>query len=190
MWPLAAISLATGAMAIERGVFWISAHGRQRTRWVARAVEALRRGDTAAAESLAAADGSMYAWYVGELVTTRGDESLALERAERLRPRIERFSAVLSVIITAAPMLGILGTVAGIIASFDALGIGAADGGAVDPGDVATGISEALYTTAAGLVVALIALLPYALSRRAAERALTRLELLASAAQRGLAKKS
>jgi len=57
--------------------------------------------------------------------------------------------------ITAAPMLGILGTVTGIIKTFSALNI--------DEGHTAatSGMSEALITTAAGLVVALILLFPY-----------------------------
>lgn len=71
--------------------------------------------------------------------------------------RIERGLPLLDTTITAAPMLGILGTVLGIIDSFSRLSQEA--GG--DPLAVSGGVAEALITTAAGLVIALGALLPY-----------------------------
>ncbi|MBQ9727677.1 MAG: MotA/TolQ/ExbB proton channel family protein [Kiritimatiellae bacterium] len=73
--------------------------------------------------------------------------------------------AVVSTIITAEPMLGILGTVTGIMRTFRALG--EADG-AASPMAATAGIGEALVTTAAGLVAALVLLFPYnALDERA-----------------------
>lgn len=65
---------------------------------------------------------------------------------------------VVSTIITAEPMLGILGTVTGIIKTFGALQ--GADG-AVNPISATAGIGEALITTAAGLVASLVILFPY-----------------------------
>ena len=65
---------------------------------------------------------------------------------------------VVSTIITAEPMLGILGTVMGIIRTFGALN--GADG-AVNPMAATAGIGEALITTAAGLVASLLLLFPY-----------------------------
>lgn len=63
----------------------------------------------------------------------------------------------LSVIAQVSPMVGLLGTVSGMIKAFDALG----DSGMGDPSVLATNISEALYTTATGLVVAVPALFAY-----------------------------
>ena len=65
---------------------------------------------------------------------------------------------VVSTIITAEPLLGILGTVTGIMQTFGALN-GAE--GAVNPMAATEGIGEALVTTAAGLVASLILLFPY-----------------------------
>ena len=65
---------------------------------------------------------------------------------------------VVSTIITAEPMLGILGTVTGIIRTFSGMSPKA---GAVDPFAATAGIGEALITTAAGLAVSLLLLLPY-----------------------------
>lgn len=65
--------------------------------------------------------------------------------------RLERGLLALSSISNLAPLLGFLGTVTGMINSFDAI----AKQGLNDPGLVAGGISEALITTAAGLIVAI-----------------------------------
>ena len=66
--------------------------------------------------------------------------------------------AVVSTIITAEPMLGILGTVTGIIQTFSQLN--GADGVA-NPMAATAGIGEALITTAGGLIASLILLFPY-----------------------------
>ncbi len=69
--------------------------------------------------------------------------------------RLERGLPVLSSISNLAPILGFLGTVTGMIASFEALSQ------LNDPGAVAAGISQALITTAGGLIVAVPTLLAY-----------------------------
>ncbi len=68
-----------------------------------------------------------------------------------------RGMGVVNTIITAEPMLGILGTVTGIIQTFGALNVG----GDASPLAATAGIGEALITTAAGLVAALVLLFPY-----------------------------
>ena len=65
---------------------------------------------------------------------------------------------VVSTIITAEPMLGILGTVTGIIKTFSSLH---GENGVLNPMAATSGIGEALITTAAGLVASLVLLLPY-----------------------------
>ncbi len=59
--------------------------------------------------------------------------------------------------ITVAPLLGIFGTVLGIISSFEMLGTS----GIADPKLVTSGIAQALITTATGLGIAIIAVIPY-----------------------------
>lgn len=71
--------------------------------------------------------------------------------------RLERGLGVLATISNIAPLLGFLGTVSGMISSFDAL----ARAGLSNPGLVAAGISEALITTATGLGVAIPILTAY-----------------------------
>ena len=71
--------------------------------------------------------------------------------------RLQRGFGLLSTIITAEPMLGILGTVTGIIKTFSSFKL--AD--AASPLAATAGIGEALITTAAGLIATLILVFPY-----------------------------
>lgn len=70
---------------------------------------------------------------------------------------LERYLNTLGTIAAISPLLGLLGTVTGMIRTFSAL----TSGGAGDPAALAGGISEALITTAAGLMVAIPALIGY-----------------------------
>jgi biopolymer transport protein ExbB len=71
--------------------------------------------------------------------------------------RLRRGFSVLDTVITVSPMLGILGTVTGIINTFNVLSASAID----NPMGATAGISEALITTAAGLIVAIGCLFPF-----------------------------
>jgi biopolymer transport protein ExbB len=82
----------------------------------------------------------------------------ALEmRAEREVKRMRKYLHILDTIITLGPLIGILGTILGIISSFDLLGAA----GLEDPKMVTGGIAEALISTAVGLTVAIITLIPF-----------------------------
>ena len=94
---------------------------------------------------------------------------------------------ILSTVITAAPMLGILGTVLGIIQSFELLG---GENILTDPKQVSAGIAEALITTASGLSVALLTLFPFMAFKAQSDRALGRMEALSAAAPQGRAANS
>lgn len=86
--------------------------------------------------------------------------------------RMKRGLGVLDTIITMAPLLGILGTVIGIIQSFDILGQMGID----DPKLVTGGIAQALITTATGLTIALITIIPYNYFVSCVERASQNME--------------
>ena len=74
---------------------------------------------------------------------------------------LERFTGAMGAIATIAPLLGLLGTVTGMIKVFQRIVNQASAGQSVDPGAFANGIWEALLTTAAGLAVAIPTLLAY-----------------------------
>ncbi|MCQ2391894.1 MAG: MotA/TolQ/ExbB proton channel family protein [Kiritimatiellae bacterium] len=85
---------------------------------------------------------------------------------------LQRGFGLISTIITAEPMLGILGTVTGIIKTFGAFKLS----DAASPLAATAGIGEALVTTAAGLVAALVLLFPYNLLLGLLARAAVKLE--------------
>ena len=94
--------------------------------------------------------------------------SILIWKAFELRAgrRTPKGLVIVSTIITAEPMLGILGTVTGIIQTFNQLN--GADGVA-NPMAATAGIGEALITTAGGLIAALILLFPYNILANKAE---------------------
>ena len=69
--------------------------------------------------------------------------------------KLKKGHIVLDTIISISPMIGILGTVIGIILSFQAMAMTGMD----NPKEVTGGIGQALITTASGLIIAIIALL-------------------------------
>jgi biopolymer transport protein ExbB len=82
--------------------------------------------------------------------------ALEMAASEEIK-RMKKYLVILDTMITLAPLLGILGTVTGIINSFELLG----SAGIAHPQAVTAGIAQALITTAAGLSIAILTLIPY-----------------------------
>ncbi len=183
MWVLLVLSLLSVMLAFERALFWLRTHRPGRRRWLDQVAEALRGGREDQAKSLASDDRTVYGRVVRSLLNTPAHDSQAVELIEAERGTFERFSTVHATIITAAPLLGILGTVLGIIRSFNLLG--SAGDGIADISQVAGGIAEALITTAFGLIVALITLFPHMVFRAQGDRCLGGIERLSAAALGG-----
>ncbi len=183
MWPLSALSLFSVTICVERTIFWVRTNKGHRDRWIRTLSHRLRKGDRSGADELLADDRSVYGRVMTTVLDHGTSEASAIDAVEGNRHTIEAYSSALSTIITAAPMLGILGTVTGIIQSFRLLG--ATNASVTDPAQVASGISEALITTAFGLIVAMVTLFPYAIFRSMADRCLSNLEHLIAASLAG-----
>ena len=76
-------------------------------------------------------------------------------------PRLEKYLSVLGTVTHVSPLLGLLGTVTGMVSAFQVIQEKAGNLGPVNPGDLAAGIWEALLTTVIGLCVAIPALVAY-----------------------------
>lgn len=103
-------------------------------------------------------------------------EAVAASAREEIL-HLESGIPALEVVITIAPLLGLLGTASGLVTVFSGLGA-AADGAAADPTTIARGISEALGTTIAGLAVAVPAVVAHSYFARKIERLAARMEVL------------
>ncbi len=165
-WPMVPIYLCSAvAVAIFcRKLVQYRAEGLSRTAWlddVLRSLEESRIGD--ARERVAQTDHPI-ARVVGVMLATRDRRPDRVEaearRAGSLEvQRLEHHVGALSFIAQAAPLLGLLGTVIGMVELFMSLqGAGLTN---VDAGLLAAGIWKALLTTAAGLVVAVPTLAAY-----------------------------
>ncbi len=182
MWPLLGMSVVAMTLTIERVWFWWKTNHSARLAVVQQMGVLLRSGQIEPARKLAQSDDTVYGRVVEMLLSHRMTDALVVEAVQSQRSRLERYMPTLSTVITTAPMLGILGTVTGIIASFQIL---SDQSMMVDPREVGHGIAEALLTTAAGLVVAIAVLFPYNVFRAQIDRTLGRIESLASAAWSG-----
>ena len=161
MWPLLFFSVLGVALIIERITFWVKISNRQ-NRIVQAVLKVYRQGNVVAALDILHrnADLPIARIFLAalELEEPNPEEfRLALEsEAQAEIPLLKRFQNIFDTIIGLAPLLGLLGTVLGLIASFKSLNIG--DVGGTKTAGVTSGISEALVSTASGLVVAIIML--------------------------------
>lgn len=159
MWPLLACSVITLAVIIERAFFWLILEKNRDRRLMDEVLEIARQGDweLIREKTRASRDHVIRMLAVGIL---HRDFSLsrAMEaEAEATMKKMRQYMRVLDTMITVAPLLGIFGTVLGIIDSFDMLSAA----GIQDPKAVTGGIAQALITTAAGLGIAILAVFPY-----------------------------
>lgn len=107
-------------------------------------------------------DGSLQRSIISAALASRGQDSETMDRhvEEAIMwqlPKIDRYIWVLDTSVTLAPLMGLLGTIIGMVHAFDVLGVSGAGGAATQM--VTGGIAEALVATGAGLFIAIIAVL-------------------------------
>ncbi|MDZ7655018.1 MAG: MotA/TolQ/ExbB proton channel family protein [Sulfurimicrobium sp.] len=91
-----------------------------------------------------------------------------------MKAKLQRHLWVLDTVVTAAPLLGLLGTILGIIDTFSAL----AQSGVSDPSSVSAGIGTALFATALGIGIALFGLIFFNLFQERVERISEHLKII------------
>lgn len=165
MWPLLLLSILTLTCALDRAWFWMRLLS-QEDRIVRDVLDAARYDIDKATEI------AEYARYltIGRFLLAPlklkhpSPETfrLAMETAgDKEFIEMRKGDKLLETIIAVAPLLGLLGTVTGLIATFDNLNIGGGSGTSAEATQAAAGIGEALITTATGMIVAILALLVY-----------------------------
>lgn len=159
MYPLLACSITSLTVIIERFLFWVREDLRRDQALVDNVLELCCKGDWDALkrEVKDSKDFIIRILISGilhrEFSMTKAMEAAASDEIKRM----QRYLRVLDTMITVAPLLGIFGTVIGIIMSFEMLGAT----GIEHPQAVTTGIAQALITTASGLGIAILSVFPY-----------------------------
>lgn len=153
MWPLLLCSIIALTVIIERMIFWAREQRKRNQKLVDQILELAEHNDY----NDAARVGSGSSDYVARIllcgIAHRNfslNSALDMAAAVELK-RMKRFMNMLDTMVTVSPLLGIFGTVTGIIRSFEAIGAY----GSQNPMAVTGGIAEALITTAAGLTIAI-----------------------------------
>ena len=162
MIPLLFFSILVGALIIERIRFWVKINSRQK-RVVQDILNLYRRENIVGALDKLKQNTDLPIARIFlaalELEEANPEEfRLALEsEAQAEIPLLKRFQNIFDTVISLSPLLGLLGTVLGLITSFASLNLG--NLGGTQTTNVTGGISEALVSTAAGLIVAIFTLL-------------------------------
>ena len=182
IWPLILCSILTVALILER-LFQLESNKIMPPKVMEQAMDALRQGFADEAAILKLDNAGL----LGPILASglrclqknphASDEEVksSMEMSGRIAAHhLERYLPTLATMASVAPLLGLLGTVVGMIEIF-----GATAPGASQPAQLAHGISVALYNTAFGLIVAIPALMFWRYFRGVADRHLLALEVSA-----------
>jgi biopolymer transport protein ExbB len=158
MWPILIVSIIALTVVIERCFWWGGRWFRRDPKRIEKVFTAIEQGDTTEASRLSrgSRDPVLRMMWNG-----LNHQHTSLQGALQVAAGIEikragRFLVVMDTLVTLAPLLGLLGTITGLIRSFSFLGN---EELAVQA--VTGGIAEALIATACGLGIAIFALIPF-----------------------------
>lgn len=158
MWPILIVSIVALTVVLERCIWWTGRWFRRDPKRIEKVFTAIENGDTAEASRLSRSSRDPV---LRMLWNGLNHQHSSLEAALQVAAGIEikragRFLVVMDTLVTLAPLLGLLGTITGLIRSFSFLGN---EELAVQA--VTGGIAEALIATACGLGIAIFALIPF-----------------------------
>ncbi len=152
-------------------------------------IHLIRQGDQKGAGEAAERLPWKFSGMIGEAVRFSDQdkelvEEVMYEKMLEAQPKVERFLSVIAVTAAVAPLLGLLGTVTGMINTFKLITLF----GTGDARSLSGGISEALITTEFGLIVAIPALVAHSLLSRKAQSIMAHMEKMSVAFVNGLPK--
>jgi biopolymer transport protein ExbB len=159
MYPLLLASVIVVTLAIERLIFW-SKIGKRQQQLIPTILDLYQQQSPLVFDRLKSAQDLPIARIFIAAISLKNPTPeafrLAIENEAHAEiPILRRFINIFDSVISLAPLLGLLGTVTGLISSFASLKIGQAGGGSSV--NVVGGISEALVSTASGVIVAILA---------------------------------
>ncbi len=187
MWPILATFFLGLCVILDRATWWLRLRASLKPGQQEQAREAIGTGDFQGAWNLTRNTTDPYLHNLAEGIIHANTSMLAAMHldATRLIEKSEARMWLLSTLITLAPLLGLFGTVVGIMGSFSFVG-----DEQLAPTRVSGGIAEALIATAAGIGIAILCLIPYnffrkrvSLLRGSLERWINHTELLANSAR-------
>jgi len=158
MWPLLVCSVLALGVVLERLLFLANERRKRKPKALDALYAAVQKGDIAAAVEVAKQTKFFVVRALGYALSHREQSlpnALVYAQAQELK-RFKRGIPILDTVITLAPLLGLLGTVTGMMGSFSIIG-----GELSAPGAITGGIAEALIATAFGLGIAITALIPF-----------------------------
>lgn len=170
MWPMILVSFVMITVVVERLLFIIRENASREPEVVEKMLEAVERRDIDGALAIGKKSKDFIAKILVYSLTNR-DYSMSnafIRASGQELGRFQQGMATLDTCVTAAPYLGLLGTVTGMMRTFGALGGG--DVGAA-AGQITGGVAEALIATAMGLAVAIAGLFPFNYLNARAEQA-------------------
>jgi biopolymer transport protein ExbB len=160
MWPILLLSFLMITVAIERMIFIVRENGRRQPDLVDKMLERVEANDISGAVEMGKKSEDFVARILVYAITHK-EHSLGNAFTRAANQEMQRFSQglpTLDTCITAAPLLGLLGTVTGMMNTFGALSGGDIASAA---GQITGGVAEALIATACGLAIAITGLLPF-----------------------------
>jgi len=157
MWPILLVSLVGVTVIVERLLFIIRENNNREPEVVEKMLEAVEHRDIDSAVAIGKKSNDFIARI---LVYALNNKEYSIPNAfiRASSKELARFGqgmATLDTVITAAPLLGLLGTVTGMMRTFGALGGGDVSAAA---GTITGGVAEALIATACGLLIAVTSL--------------------------------
>ena len=160
MWPILLLSFIALTVIVERLLFIVRENSHRESEVVEKMLEKVEKREVDGAVEIGKKSKDAIARILVYSLTNREYSlSNAFTRASgQEMSRYQQGMSVLDTAITAAPLLGLLGTVTGMMRTFGALGTGDIASAA---GQITGGVAEALIATCCGLFIAVCCLLPY-----------------------------